>query len=1020
MISNYNTAVIPAMIDYIKQLIQRVEESADPEKIGETKINLEKYSKIDTNNLNISYLTTHGLTGYFTLKLYFKIIIDGNITNFDTDLNIPKMINNSFVIDGSLRVPTNTLDNDNEINVYTDNIRINDILSITYTEDPTCKGGYKLVAYSYIDDEPDIFELTDESINQKKDLFQLTHVQKNKIKIKLDTDEVGDYLTVDMILGLINLGLDRIHDNMIDKKIYSCESNLMKYMWSRDIRRKILNDMKSRFFQHGKIFIRGIQNAIDRYYKIASEKNIDFPNSTNPIGYDSLRYKIVIPETVMYNHTMSDVIDVANTPINGNVNKLNELNVCVDVRDNIIYMKCYEYPSQNPVEVEYSDYCVSKVIQNIYWDYDNKKFKDSESQINYNLRLKSRIGTTTDEYDYIEPKPDDKLSMTTRRIPFGNMSDSVRVSMGTSMLKQSVELSNSEPSLITPGYDDIDAEKAVWVTRFKGNGTITKIEDNKIYIKMDDGSIQFYDIQDPVVGSNDTIISFEVNVKVGDKLKDDDILIEPRILRRKSYELGTNANVVYMNYLGYSYEDGQIISESMAKKLQHYSILNVQLPLYSDDIIRYIKKIGSKVRYRDILVNNQTKLKASESTNKAYDSGIVSGLGIQFNQNNLLCPNNVELGYILDVNIHLEEGRGLTSEFSRKTIEEYLRDNKTDEYNEIPKKYKSLHADEMYMDDRMVGYISIKIIRVDIAKIGDKITNRYGGKGIISLVMPDNCMPRIEHSDGTKIQADLILNAAGVLHRKNISQIYECEVSKCIQVIYTKVTEFIKSNNIKGAKEFLKTYYKNQFDSLTDREFIDNHNKNGIFAYQMKVGFFSKLGRQEILDWMKQLGVSETDTIYCPSIVTVETVDGLKVYPLDSYVPKEGDKMATRHELGYCENECVTGNEYILKLFHSASYSGKATPYIFDLPDPVMGKGIYREAGGQRLGEMENWILMETGAEKFLTSQSPDMTSNQYVFLNELLMSGYFIEDKNGNPLLSNNKSNQQALVNLVKDKSKE
>lgn len=55
------------------------------------------------------------------------------------------------------------------------------------------------------------------------------------------------------------------------------------------------------------------------------------------------------------------------------------------------------------------------------------------------------------------------------------------------------------------------------------------------------------------------------------------------------------------------------------------------------------------------------------------------------------------------------------------------------------------------------------------AKIGDKITTRYGCKGVISKIVPDNEMPCL--CDGRKIEA--IQSPLAVLSRKNIAQYYE-------------------------------------------------------------------------------------------------------------------------------------------------------------------------------------------------------------------------------------------------------
>lgn len=545
---SYNNAVVPKLIDYIKQLLVRVESSSD----DGAKIELTRYQSVDSNNLDINYLTTHGMTGTFTLKIYFKVTNQDVVDEFNEDLEIPKQIHNVFVIDGSLRIPTNTLDNDDAVTVYDSNIRINELLNITFEEDPTRPDGYKLTIYYYEDEEPTIIDGTPENIESNKEILKLEQFEIDKIKVKLDTDEVGSYLDYDTIIKLINLGSDKKHDNMIDKKIYSSETNFMKYMWSRDVRKRILTNMKSKFYQYNRVYLKDIQNAIDRYFRIASEKNIDIPTTVNPLVFDAMKFKVVIPKNVTFNRTMTDIIDVANTPINGNVNRINELNVCTVIKDDVIHIRCYTYPDQTPVEIPYTSYCTKRVLINQYWDYNKKSFVNPSNPVKYKLRLKVHEGTSTDNFDLIEPMPDDKLSITTRRIPFGDRSDSVRVSMATSMEKQALELNSSEPPLVTSGHDDEDFLLSTLVTRFKGDRSIVdKINDNKIFIQdMETGSVQFYEIPAPSPGANDSIISFDAAVKKGQIVNDGDLLVVPHILRRKSFELGVNSNAIYMNYLG--------------------------------------------------------------------------------------------------------------------------------------------------------------------------------------------------------------------------------------------------------------------------------------------------------------------------------------------------------------------------------------------------------------------------------------------------------------------------------------
>lgn len=1008
----YNKNIPDKLANYIRYYLDKIAASSSTE----TKITLDKYVVIDSGTFDINHLMIHGLTGSMIIRFYFTIKVGVDVIEDYRDIEIPKLINNVFIIEGAMRVPTNTLDNDNNCTIYDTNIRINEFINIEFTEDEHQPGGYLITLYLYDDDEEYIIlEGTEENFNKYSTKLALSEVEVDKLKVKLDSDDVPNNLTRDLVLRLIKKGNDKFYDSMIDKKIFSAESNLMRYLWSRDIRKKIIVSMKQKFYSNNRIYLTDIQSAITRYFKVASEKNIDIPSTVNPLIFDALKGKIKIPKTVAFNQTMTDIIDVVNTPINGNVNQINELNVCAVIKDDTIYIKCYEYPSQKPVEVLYTKYCTKRVVSNDSWDYEKKSWIDPSKLVKYKLRMKYRTGSVQDSYDYIEPKRDDKLSITTRRIPLGNISDSTRIAMSANFHKQSLELVNSEPALIATGHDEVDFENSVLLTRHVGKDSIvTKIQGNLIYVKeIDSESISFYEIPSPTPGANDSITSFRPTVKEGQRIKDGDILIIPEYQKRKSFELGINGLTIYMNYLGYTYEDSLIVSESFAHKFTHFSIIDVSIPLYPDDIIRYIKKIGSKVTSKDVLVNNQTKLRVSANIKETYTgSGLLAGMGIAYNQANLIVPNNIDEAYVLDCKIHIDPDRKLTHEDSLKTIDEYLKGGTVDEFNPlIEEKYKKLKAPEIEYTDKQSGYISFKLLRVDVCKVGDKTSNRYGSKGIISLILPDKCMPQIEKPDGTRIPSEVILSPASVIKRKNLSQIYECALTKCVREIYKRVQYHLDQENVAGAKAFLKKFYKDKFEKMTDQEFVNNHKELGVFAYRMEVGFFTTVTRSEILAWMKDLNLKEYDKIYCPDVVIAETPNGRKVFSKEDWDPSLGWD-AKHYDLGYCDQECITGETYMLKLWKQANYDGKVTSDVMETFEPIMGRGLYRDEG-QMIGEYELWVLLESGVESFVQQQSQTMKQSQYIFLNELLLAGYAIQDKDGNPLLSSSRSKQKKLEQL-------
>lgn len=57
-------------------------------------------------------------------------------------------------------------------------------------------------------------------------------------------------------------------------------------------------------------------------------------------------------------------------------------------------------------------------------------------------------------------------------------------------------------------------------------------------------------------------------------------------------------------------------------------------------------------------------------------------------------------------------------------------------------------------------------------RVGDKITNRYGGKGIISRVTPTEYMPRVNG-----VPVDIIMNKSSVNGRLNYGQLFETEIN---------------------------------------------------------------------------------------------------------------------------------------------------------------------------------------------------------------------------------------------------
>ena len=136
--------------------------------------------------------------------------------------------------------------------------------------------------------------------------------------------------------------------------------------------------------------------------------------------------------------------------------------------------------------------------------------------------------------------------------------------------------------------------------------------------------------------------------------------------------------------------------------------------------------------------------------------------------------------------------------------------------------------------------ISIEFLvkRVKPLSKGQKITGRYGNKGVISQIVPDKEMPTLE--DGRTVH--VIFNSLGVINRLNSYQLYESSINfvadRLIEKLKTMVTlkeridlllEFVGRFN-KKQREKLEIYYNSLSMSERD-EFFEDLYKSGILIH---------------------------------------------------------------------------------------------------------------------------------------------------------------------------------------------
>ena len=133
-----------------------------------------------------------------------------------------------------------------------------------------------------------------------------------------------------------------------------------------------------------------------------------------------------------------------------------------------------------------------------------------------------------------------------------------------------------------------------------------------------------------------------------------------------------------------------------------------------------------------------------------------------------------------------------------------------------------------YFYERAFSNIVLQITLVEEIDVlrGDKLSNRYGGKGITARVRPDHLMPKTRSGETIEV----ILNMCGVYGRENCGQLFEITVSyiciKMLQFIQMNVLDVGECINMyldlhKIVAPSMANWLEELFDNLGDDECID-------------------------------------------------------------------------------------------------------------------------------------------------------------------------------------------------------
>lgn len=355
--------------------------------------------------------------------------------------------------------------------------------------------------------------------------------------------------------------------------------------------------------------------------------------------------------------------------------------------------------------------------------------------------------------DYILPSAQAMFTVSTNMIPFLQNDHGNRTNYGSKQISQAVALENPEVPLVQVhtgfGAPDLTWERVMGM-KFSSQapeaGVVEAVGPDSITLRTAAGKlreVQHYHNY-PLNDRKSHLTAVPV-VKVGDQVAAGQLLADTNFTRNGVLAYGTNATVGYLALPGSTFEDGIVISESMAKRLASSHMY--QERFFADRPVTLDK--SKFVAHMPVALSR-------EQAAKLDDTGVIQP-GMVVGQGDTLvaalresAPGREEL---------------IMQGLSKKLARPYSNASLVWE-NESPGVVQ-----EVIRNGRE---IKVHVRTTEPARVADKLSARHGNKGVISRILPDAEMPK--RADGSAL--DIVINPMGVGARVNPGQIYETMMGK--------------------------------------------------------------------------------------------------------------------------------------------------------------------------------------------------------------------------------------------------
>jgi len=629
------------------------------------------------------------------------------------------------------------------------------------------------------------------------------------------------------------------------------------------------------------------------------------------------------------------------------------------------------------------------------------------------------ITVSKEEIDYIDVASNQILSVAASLIPFLEHDDANRALMGSNMMRQAVPLLIPEAPIVATSMEKHIALNSGFIITAEYDGIVEYVDSCQIKIKYDipeeealtrfEDNIVTYNLLKFFRTNQNTVINLKPIVKVGERVKKGQPLVDGYATHNGELALGKNILVAFMPWRGYNFEDAIVISERLVRDdvftsihIQEFTLdvrdtgrgfeeLTSDIPNVSEEATKNLDengliRVGAYVKPGDILIGKITPKGESEPTpEEKLLIAIFGDKARNVKDASLRVPPGL-YGIVIDKKLF---SRRVKDKKQKSSINELIDKYTKEEKNEY-KKLKELLINKLdfVLNSRVCQGVK-DYNGNEVIKKGEKFNKKLLEKIDYFNVNPNGWTAS---KDRNQLVVKIITNY--------IKKYKEIEVKYKRKKLSLTVGDELPLGVVKLAKVYvaekrpIKVGDKlagrhgnkgviSKIVRIEDMPFLEDGTPVDIVLNPLGVPSRMNLGQiyETILGWVgKKLNIR----FITPSFDGA-TIEEIEEYCKKANIPLFGKTYLYDGLTGErFEQPTTVGVIYMMKLIHMVDdkiHARSIGPYSLITQQPLGGKAQF---GGQRFGEMEVWALEAFGAahtlQEMLTYKSDDIEGRQKVY----------------------------------------